>query len=287
MLSQAFGTLGEARKMSTLPTKVADRIRSALKKFQPVLEAARARDVNESDTVVIITDVLQEMFGYDKYTEITSEHMIRNTFCDLAIKLDGKLAFLIEVKAIGLDLKDNHIKQAVDYAANQGCDWVGLTNGIVWRVYKVHFTKPIEHECVVEFDLLKLSPRNRADVAMLGVVAKEGWKKAQLDEYHEQRQALSRFTLGAVILSEPVIMFIRRELRRAVDVLVDPHEVQAVIQNEVIKREVLEGDKAVAAARQVSRATGRTHRRVKATKAKPEGASPVNTAKSDSPGAAS
>lgn len=243
--------------MSSIPSRVVERIRSALKKYQPILEAAKARDVNESDTVVVITDLLQDIFGYDKYNEITSEHMVRGTFCDLAIKLDGKLAFLIEVKAIGMDLKDNHIKQAVDYAANQGCDWVGLTNGIVWRVYKVSFTKPIEHECVVEFDLLALNPRNKDDIATIGVVAKEGWKKAQLDEYHEQRQALSRFTLGALILSDPVVRFIRRELRRVVDVMVDEEDVRTVIRDEVIKREVQEGDKAVAAARQVSRAEGR------------------------------
>ena len=55
--------------------------------------------------------------------------MIRSTFCDLAVKLDGHLAFLIEVKAIGLELKEQFVKQAVDYAANQGVEWVVLTNG--------------------------------------------------------------------------------------------------------------------------------------------------------------
>jgi hypothetical protein len=139
--------------MSAVPAKVASRIAASLKRFQPVLEAALKRDVNESDTVTIVTDILSDMMGYDKYSEITSEHSIRCTFCDLAVKLEGHLAVLIEVKAIGLDLKDNHIKQAVDYAANQGCEWVCLTNGIIWQAYKVAFTKPIQHELVLEFDL--------------------------------------------------------------------------------------------------------------------------------------
>jgi predicted type IV restriction endonuclease len=247
--------------MATIPARVAERIRSALKKYQPILAAARVRDVNESDTVVIVTDLLQEVFGYDKYAEITSEHMIRSTFCDLAIKLDGKLSLLIEVKAVGLELKDNHIKQAVDYAANQGCDWVGLTNGICWRVYKVQFTKPIAHECVVEIDLLALNPRSKDDIDVLGVIAKEGWKRAKLDEYHEHRQALSRFTLGAIVLSEPVVHFIRRELRRVVDVMVAEDDVKTVLREEVIKREVLEGEKALAAAKQVARAESKALRR--------------------------
>jgi hypothetical protein len=187
--------------------------------------------------------------------------MIRGTFCDLAIKVEGKLSLLIEVKAIGLDLKDNHIKQAVDYAANQGCEWVGLTNGVNWRVFKVSFNKPIEHECVLDIDVLALNPRNHDDIDLLGVIAKEGWKRAKLDEYHEHRQALSRFTLGALVLSDPVVRFIRRELRRVVDVMVDEEDVKAVLQEEVIKRDVLEGDKAIAAAKQVARAGGKALRK--------------------------
>ncbi len=256
--------------MANISAKVADRVKDALKRFQPILTSARSRDVNESDTVVIVTDLLQYVFGYDKYAEITSEHMIRSTFCDLAIKLDGKLAFLIEVKAIGIDLKDNHVKQAIDYAANQGCEWVCLTNGVTWRAYKVIFGKPIGHDCIVEFDLLQLSHRNADHVDLLGILAKEGWVKARLAAYHEQREALSRFTLGALLLSDDVLSVVRRELRRLVDVKCSTDEIKTVLQNEVIKREVLEGEKATAAARQVARAE-RREQREKAQAAGPNG----------------
>src|SRR3990170_1769707 len=107
--------------MARLSKKAVERIAAGLKRFQPILAAAKSRDVNESDTVVIVTDLLQEVFGYDKYAEITSEHVIRGTFCDLAVKLDGTLAFLIEVKAIGLELKEQHIKQADGFYLNQKC----------------------------------------------------------------------------------------------------------------------------------------------------------------------
>jgi hypothetical protein len=33
----------------------------------------------------------------------------------------------------GLELKDAHIKQAVEHAANQGIEWVVLTNAVQWR----------------------------------------------------------------------------------------------------------------------------------------------------------
>mgnify|MGYP001559110856 CR=1 FL=1 len=213
--------------MAKLPKRATDRISAGLKRFQPILVAAKSRDVNESDTVLVVTDLLQEIFGYDKYTEITSEYMIRGTFCDLAVKLDGTLALLIEVKAIGLDLKEQFVKQAVDYAANQGIEWVALTNGAVWHIYKVSFGKPIQHELVVDFDLVAMNPRKDEHIEILGLLAKEGWQKAQLGEYHTQRQALSRFTLGALILSEHVLDVLRRELRRlSPDVRIDTDEIK-------------------------------------------------------------
>ena len=270
----------------SIPSKAAERIRGELKKFQPIIQAAKARDVNESDTVVIVTDLLQYIFGYDKYSEITSEHMIRGTFCDLAVKIDGSLAFLLEVKSIGTELKDNHLKQAVDYAANQGVDWVGLTNGQVWRIYKVTFSKPIESELVVDIYLLSVNHRNSEQIEYLGMFAKEGWQRARLAEHHAHRQVLSRYMLAAVILSEPVLNVMRRQLRRiSPDIKVDEDDLRRSLEGEVLKREVLEGDKASAASRQVSRAESRALRKSKemevkalATPAAVDGAIPALSA---------
>jgi hypothetical protein len=88
------------KSMATIPNKVKDRLTAGIKRFQHILSTAKSRDVNESDTVIIVTDILSEVLGFDKYSEITSEYVIRNTFVDLAIKLDGTLQMLLEVKAI-------------------------------------------------------------------------------------------------------------------------------------------------------------------------------------------
>src|SRR6516225_3425883 len=150
--------------MATIPKKVEERIASGIRRFQGILTSAKTRDIGEADTVTIITDMLAEIFGYDKYSEITSEHAIKNTYCDLAVKIEGRIQSIIEVKAIGIDLKDPHVKQAVDYAANQGVDWVVLTNGVTWRIYKIIFGKPIEQELLIELDFLTLNPRSPRDL---------------------------------------------------------------------------------------------------------------------------
>lgn len=269
--------------MAKIPAKIADRIASGIKRFQPIMMAAKARDVGESDTVTIVVDMLAEIFGYDKYSEITSEHAIRGTFCDLATKIDGALSMLLEVKAIGLELKENHVKQAVDYAANQGVDWVVLTNAVSWRVYKVTFAKPIDQELVIDVDFCALSPKNPKDIESLFLFCKEGWIKSVLGEYHTQKQALSRFFLGSMILSEPVLQLLRRELRRlSPDVRVEVDEIRAVLTAEVLKRDVTEGEQADNARKKIARSSTKPLRTRRAPDS-PEDEAPNGDENTDGP----
>lgn len=264
--------------MAAVPKKVSERLVQGIRRFQPVLAAARSRDVGEADTVTIIKDVLAEVFGYDKYADVTSEYSIRGTYCDLAIKIDGQLQTLIEVKAIGLDLKDAHVKQAIDYAANQGVDWVLLTNGIVWRVYHLIFAKPIDQELVLEIDFCKLNPRSQKDIELLYLWCKEGWQRSLLGEYHSQRQALSRFFVAAVIQSDQVLDVIRRELRRvSPDVKIDADELGDVLKNEVMKREVVEGEKADEARKRIAKSANKALR-ARASKSGGDGVSASDAA---------
>jgi predicted type IV restriction endonuclease len=257
--------------MASVPKKVAERLAAGIKRFQPVLAVSKSRDDGEADTVMIVTDMLAEVFGYDKYSEVTGEFAIRCTYCDLATKLDGVLQTLIEVKSIGMDLKEQHVKQAIDYAANQGVDWVILTNGVQWRIYHVEFTKPINQELLIDIDFCSLNPRSTADIETLFLLTKEGWVKSALGDYQTKKQALSRFFLGALLVSDPVLDVIRRELRRvSPDVRIESEQIREVLVNEVIKREVLDGDQAETAKKKVSRAAKKLLRQSPKDEKEPE-----------------
>jgi hypothetical protein len=230
---------------ASIPKTVADRLRGGLKQFQPIAKSAQDRDVNESDTVTIIVDILAFVLGYDKFKEITKEHSIRGTYCDLAISVDDKLEMLIEAKAIGLDLKAGHKRQVVDYASKQGTEWVVLTNAIDWQVYHVNFTKPITDELVLEFNLLELDLKKPDDLECLYLLSREGLHKSALDAYHTQKQVLSRFNLAAIILSEQSLKTIRKQLKiMAPEIRTDVEEIEKILRKEVLKREVVEGEKA-------------------------------------------
>ena len=59
--------------MIKVSKRFVDRARGNLRRYQRVLETARSRDVNESDTCVIVSDIVSDVLGYDKYTEVTTE----------------------------------------------------------------------------------------------------------------------------------------------------------------------------------------------------------------------
>lgn len=247
--------------MAAIPKKVTERFVHELGRFQKVLQSAKDRDINESDTVVIITDMLSYVFGFDKYSEITSEFSIRGTFCDLAVKVDGDPKYLIEVKAVGINLKDNHLKQAVDYGANKGIDWVVLTNGINWEIHKIKFERPIGNELVCSINMLELNPRKASDHDKLFLLCKEGLSKAAIEEFHQHQQSVNRFVVGALLFTDPVLDVIRRELRRiAPEVRVDTDEIEKVLRSEVVKRDVIDCENAEQARGMIKKAAQRALR---------------------------
>jgi len=237
-----------------IPRRVSDRLARTVGKYQLILKNAKDRDVNEANTAFIIRDMLAEVFGYDELLDITSEFAIKGTYCDLAIKLDGSVEFLIEAKAIGITLKDNHLRQAVDYGARNGVPWIILTNGMVWQVNKIRFEQPISYDLVCSFDFSELEPKNPEHQERLFIICKEGLSKDAREEYHQRVQTLNRFTLGALILSDEVVSVMRRELRKLSDgVLVEPEDISRVLSNEVLKRDVVEGEEAAKAQAKVKK----------------------------------
>lgn len=272
------------------PKRALDRIAANLKRYQTILSAAKTRDVSESDTCVIVADMLADLLGYDKYAEVTTEFAIRGTYVDLAVKVDNQVRFLIEVKAIGVELKDAHVKQAIDYGANQGVEWILLTNGVAWRVYRVHFRQPIDKSLVFDLDLLQVTGRSTPLLECFGNLSREGFTASSMAAVYQQQQATSKFSLAAMLQSEAVIAVVRRELRRAFPGLkVEDEQILTVLQNEVLKRELIDSEEAKVATATLRRAlrwVERTKAKVPASRdAAPAAVAPEATEPSTTPAA--
>ena len=82
--------------------------------------------------------------------------------------------------------------------------------------------------------------------------------KSALGEFHTRKQALSRFFMGALVVSNPVLEVIRRELRRiSPDVKIGLEQIKSVLVSDVLKREVVESEKAEEARKKINRTAGK------------------------------
>ncbi len=256
--------------MAKVPTVVATRLKSEVPRFQKILQSARDKDINEADTVVIITDILEQVFGLDKYEDITREFAIQGTFVDLAVRTKNSIDYLIEVKAIGIDLKDNHLRQAVGYASKEGVRWVVLTNGIEWEIYRVLVDGQVTSDRILAFNFLDMNMRRTDDMETLFMLCKRAISKDLIEEFYEHRQACNRFTIGALLVSDPVVSLVRRQLKQMTPGLKSTiDEVRDIISAEVLKREVRESEAAQEANRKVKRAMAKAERTKAAKKTQP------------------
>lgn len=244
--------------MAAISAKVKNRLVEGMKKFKPIVTKAKDKDVNESDTVAIIMDILSDVFGYDKYSEITSEYAIKKTYCDLALKINGQPTILLEAKAAGLNLKEQHIKQSVDYGSNSGIEWVILTNSVQWMIYRIIFGKPVVAELVYDFNFTQINTKKESDIELLYYLTKEAMSKAgkaSLDEFHMHKQVVNKFVVAQTLLSEPVLDSVRKTIKKiAPEAKGSNDELYRIIIDEIIKRDVLDDEKTIAAKKIVNKA---------------------------------
>ena len=244
-----------------IPKKVQDRLVAGLRRYQPIVRRLRERDISEADTVTVIKDMLSDVFGYDKYTELTSEQQIRGTFCDLAIKAGDKVHYLAEVKAAGTTLAENHLRQAVNYGAHHGIEWVMLTNAITWKVFRINFGQPISWDEVCCFDIDTLSARSKDDLGKLYMLSRECISTDALKAFHRQAQILNRHVLAELLQTDAVLSVVRREFRRLFDMKPTVEDLRGMLTSGVLKRDTLDGEGPAAARTTVKRATSGAARR--------------------------
>src|SRR4030042_1426612 len=132
-------------------------LKKQLKSFASIFRDAQDKAKREADVVMYVVQFFKDALGYDVFTEISKEFQVKEKYCDIAIKLQGQMELLIEVKQAGLRLADRHIEQAESYAMKSGAKWVLLTNGVEWKLFHLDFseTEGIERAIVFRTDFMK------------------------------------------------------------------------------------------------------------------------------------
>jgi len=77
----------------------------------------------------------------------------QGTYADYVIQVNKERHFLVEVKALSFDLSEKHLRQTINYGANEGIEYALLTNGKEIEFYKILFDKPIDARRIFSIDL--------------------------------------------------------------------------------------------------------------------------------------
>lgn len=195
-----------------LSTSKLKQLINSLKKFQNMYYTKKINELDESGTRLMINSLLTDVLGYASIEEIKTEYMIKGTYADYVIQIKGIRHFLIEVKGLSLELSEKHLRQAINYGANEGIDWAVLTNGRKFELYRIIFGKPIESQKVFSVDLSDKSQiKNTAQY--LQYLHRDAVKKKELVNFWNRCQALDPKTIAGLLFDKKIINFIKRALK--------------------------------------------------------------------------
>lgn len=194
-------------------TNQVNEVREKLKKYKRKYLRKEFSNLDESATRIMTNSFLTEVLGYKELEEIKTEFRIRGEYADYVVQVGRKKHFVVEVKSIQLDLDQKHLRQSLNYAANEGIDWIILLNGRQVEVFRVNFGKPIASKLVFSLDLMDKSDFKTA-AELIVYLSKKCIMNNELDGFWKRVSALTPQTIGKIIYSEDVARTVRNHLKR-------------------------------------------------------------------------
>ena len=198
------------------------RIQELVDNYTKLVEEKRISKYNEEMTKKDFILPLFEALGWNVYNKsnktdyVSAEETISKKRVDYGFKIHGIPKFLLEAKAIPVDLnKTKYAEQAINYSWHKGCTWAVLTDfeGIKvfnaeWRLKNVRdnlFLNLDWRDYLYHFDKLWLLSKESFEKGLLDkeaeLVGKKG-KKIPVD-----KQLLADFTRFREMLSKDITKF--------------------------------------------------------------------------------
>lgn len=214
--------------MKELTASKKRKLLSSIKMYRKKYLIGKNSELDESGTRLMINSLLTDVLGFKSIEEVKTEYMIRGTYADYVIQVGGKRCFIVEVKAMGLELSPKHLRQAVNYAANEGIEWALLTNGRRFDFYRIIFDKPIDSRKVFSVDLSDVN-QFRVAVENLQYMTKQLILRKGLQNLWDKCSALEPSNISRLFYSKQIISFLKRQLRKTHKSKFTDDEITAVV----------------------------------------------------------
>lgn len=188
------------------------KLTAAIKAYRKEFLEGGRKELDESGTRIMINRFLFDVLGYKQLEEIKTEYMIKGTYADYVIQVNKTRHFLVEVKALSFQLSEKHLRQTVNYGANEGIEYALLTNGKNFEFYKIIFAQPISSHLIFALDLSDATSLKTA-VANLQHLHKESVVKNSFKPLWNKCEATDPYNIAGILCSDGVLSCIKKMIK--------------------------------------------------------------------------
>jgi predicted Zn finger-like uncharacterized protein len=168
---------------------------------------------SEEQIRVWCLDALRTALGYED-CQLDTECKVMGGRIDIAIKEGGEVKVIIECKNIRSKLHNSVREQAGVYAATLSAPWAVVTNGDIWKLYRVTPQKGVSPRMDLVFDIALLDEDgiSEHDAEKLYLLSHRALTTGDTEaEYHDVRCS-SPARVYEALFSERVLSALRVEL---------------------------------------------------------------------------
>ena len=231
--------------MVKLPSKIKKAIGLQLKQFYPVIQNLKSRGTrtSEDDARIALNDMLNDVLGYDKYTELRTEQREKAGRLDYVLKLTegpyaskkDKIDCVIEAKAIHQDLAPKYVDQTLTYCLTTNTKYFILTNVRQWHLYKI---KPAQKETRPDAELIHevdfTQPNNMEALAEeFYILSRASYLAGNWERVATLKRATNVNDIFTILLSQKAIKLVTKLLSEIHGVRIPEELVGEIIETQL------------------------------------------------------
>ena len=196
-------------------------VEKVLPEIRELIAHLQGQGVNEMNTRASLINPMLNALGWRvgdlRQVHLEFRYQPSDNPVDYALMEGEKPSLFVEAKALGKNLDDPKLAgQIMGYASVAGVDWVVLTDGNEYRIYKAHASVPIDQKL---FRTIRLTDDDDGVAEILGLLSPEGLQERRLEQYW-QAQFVDRqvaIILEGLFDPEPDKLFVNWLVRRTTD----------------------------------------------------------------------
>lgn len=208
---------------------------NSLKAYRKEFLDSGLKELDESGTRIMINRFLSDVLSYKQLEEIKTEYMIKGTYADYVIQLDKTRHFLVEVKALSFELSEKHLRQTINYGANEGIEYALLTNGKSFEFYKIIFEQPISSRLIFALDLSDAAGLKNA-ASYLQHLHKDSVVKNSFRPLWNKCEATDSYNIAGIICSDTVLKCIQKLIKSRYNEKCDVDVILSAVQKIVAEK---------------------------------------------------